>query len=198
MSGTIHTKSLQHIRDWTRGELLLANGANGGFNRTHDAVRDSQGGVNQPMQVPSVARRAPSEAVAVRTRTFQLEDATPDDWLLCKELDSSGQVIDNRELGEGGLPIGEIPIVKIAKTRELQRTWQDGEEDTLGRLHTFDESLRQTVTRNEISETWIPIPMFQIGDQIQATQVVYSGAVDGENAITLQDANPAGRAWAKD
>ncbi len=56
MSGTIHNKPLTHIRDWTRAERLLANGVNGGLNRTHDIVRNLQQGVNQPMQMPSVAR----------------------------------------------------------------------------------------------------------------------------------------------
>ncbi len=131
----------------------------------------------RPAKVPPVPVSAP-----VGTRTFRLVDATPADWLLCVELDATGADIDGT-------------IVKVAKTRELQRTHQDGQVDTLGRLHTFDRSLLQVVSRSGVSETWDIVPPFQAGDQIQAEQVVYSGASDGSDPITLQDKDRASRAW---
>ncbi len=195
MSGTIHIKPLTPLRDWNRGEGILANGGNGGLNRTHNIVRELRQGVDQPRQVPSVAR-GEAAATGASTRTFRLDDATPDDWLLCTELDNSGGVLDNRERDQDGNPIGEIPAVKVAKTRELQRTHQDNQRDMAGRWHVFDGSLLQVVSRLGVTETWVPIPEFWVGDQIQAEEVVYSGALDGSTDITLQDTNRAGRAWA--
>ncbi len=130
----------------------------------------------------------PIPEASTRTRTFRLEDATPADWLLC------------RELGEDGTVIPNAPVVKVAKAWELQRTRQDFETngrrlDSVGRKHEFDTSLLQVVTRGSITETWVIVPAFALGDQIQAEQVTYSGAFDGTTAITLMDNSP-GRAWA--
>lgn len=208
MSGTIHNKPLTHVRNWQRGERLLANGANGGFNRTHDLIRNLQQGVNQPVQVVAAPHGGTPAAAAV-TRTFRLWDATPDDFLLCKELTASGALLDNRERDANGVPIGEIPLVKIAKVRELQRSHQDGKTDNLGRKHVFDGSLLQVVSRGGISETVVIVPPFQPqglntdgtpdttkpGDQIQAREVVRSGAWFAGKQITLMDATDAGRAW---
>ncbi len=136
----------------------------------------------QPFVRPAKVHIPAAEAAS--TRTFRLVRATDTDVLLCEELDANGTVNPDAHL------------VSVAKTRELQRTWQDGRIDTLGRFHRFDSAFQQRVTRGGIAEVWIVIPQFQVGDQIQVLSVVHTGITQNNIPLTLIDANLAARAWA--
>lgn len=191
MSGTIHNKPLTHIRDWTRAERLLANGVNGGLNRTHDIVRNLQQGVNPPVQVSSVVRAVPEEA-ASRAQNYSLWGVF-DEYFQCNPFAADGSAITN-------------VVVFVARPWKLRRSTFDGETINgilYTRLNAQQRRAHKVGTSAELDHVELITPRWNVNDMITAIVVPQTGVVrtvegGGEVMLTLQDLNTAPHAYAFD
>lgn len=181
MSGTTHSKTLRTFRDWRTGEGLRQRG----MNRTHDVIRDLQGGVDQPMQVVSVARGVPIEAGAAMARTFRLKRVL-NEYLECNAYATDG-TFDTDEL------------VYIAKPHVLRKS-------------TFHQQVVNGIAYDYIGPTlrWahigghptaedekqMVIPIWNTGDPITAVRVQWSGVHRADVLLPWQDVNDGARAFA--
>ncbi|KKK55310.1 hypothetical protein LCGC14_3075840 [marine sediment metagenome] len=188
MSGTIHNKPLTTIRDWRKGEPLLANGVNGGFKRTHDIVRGLQQGVNQPVQVPSVARGGLASIPGISTRrAFRLKEIR-DDYLICRELDADG--------------VEAATDTLVAKPWLLQRTPFDGTVRN-GSTLSYSDGEHRTSTRPDpsgipgetVNESQLVIPRFTFDDLLYATLEIYTGVETEGGVKVVWQAADGPRAW---
>ncbi len=182
MSGTIHTKPLKTIRDWRKGEPLLARR----LNQPLAILRGLRGGVNQPTQVPSVARGGVTAAGISVRRAFHSK-VVRDDYLVCRELDADGNEA--------------ATDTNVALPWLLQRIAYDNTIRGFIRLSYLSPTRRLASIGQGASlrtETQIIIPRFILDDMVYATLESYTGVATADGEKVQWQAEYAGRAWARE
>lgn len=164
------------LRPFKRGQPLTANRLNEPINAIN-RILPGIAPIRQLLQQRSGA------ATTVTVARFIVTDASPDDYLVCREYDGT-------QTGDSDIYIARPPLLRASVTSRGDVTY------------TYTDSQTRSATDGVDTETQVIIPSYLAGDEIYAERGIVRGTgvySDPEGTQKVEWlARADGRAWTED